>query len=68
MKWFSMTGKGEYLRYAEGYNDLAGITVPEFSSIDDLEAHARSRREIDQILYNKDIQSAADLFDGPNMS
>lgn len=60
MKWFGMTGQGAYLRYTEGYNDLEGITVPDFSSIDDLEAHARSRRELDQILDNEDSRRVAD--------
>ncbi len=68
MKWFGMTGQGAFVRYTEGCNDLGGITVPDFSSVDDLEAHARSRRDLDEILHNEDIHSAADWLSFPNNS
>ncbi len=68
IKLLRMTVQGAYLRYTEGYNDLEGINVLDFSSIEDLEAHAGSRKEIDQILDNEDMQSVADWPCRPNIS
>ncbi len=47
MKLFGMTGQRAYLRYTEIEHDLDSITVPDVSLIKDLEAQARSEKELD---------------------
>jgi len=68
MKWFGMTGEGAYLRYTEGCNDLEGNTVPDFNSIEALQAHAEAHSRLDEILNSEEENEAAnwlDLYDVP---
>lgn len=65
MSWFGMTGNNAYLRYTEGYNDLSGTTCPDFSGTAYLAAHAKSRKELDDILDAEDVQCISDWLSAP---
>lgn len=56
MNWFGMTGQQAYLRYTKGFNDISGITVPDFASTDDLIAHAEGREVLNAILDSEEMQ------------
>lgn len=63
MRWFGMSGHKAYLRYTEGYNDLEGIMVPDFSSIEDLVRHTKANDELDGILEKESLLCVADWLD-----
>lgn len=57
MNWFGMTGQTAYLRYTEGFNDAAGVPVPDFASSEAMLAHARARTSLeDSLQANEESQ------------